>query len=79
VGPTSALHWIFREYIGILFSFGNIWLYKIISLIVGWITFPLVFLDSLLIYNKNSDNIASAVFFIGRRINNMIERDKNGA
>ncbi len=79
VGPTSALHWIFREYIGILFSFGNIWLYKIISLIIGWITFPLVFLDSLLIYNKNSDNIASAVFFIGRLMNNMIERDKNGA
>lgn len=66
VGPTSALHWIFREYAGILFSFGNIWLYKLISLLIGWLTFPLVFLDSILVYNKNSDNIASAVFFIGR-------------
>jgi SAM-dependent methyltransferase len=78
VGPTSALHWIFREYIGILFSFGNIWLYKTISLIVGWLTFPLVFLDSLLIYNKNADNIASAVFFIGRRTKNINRSEKDG-
>jgi SAM-dependent methyltransferase len=40
VGPTSALHWIFREYVGILLSFGNLWLYKIISLFIGW-RFPL--------------------------------------
>ena len=68
VGPTSALHWVFREYVGILFSFGNIWLYKIISLLVGWLTFPLVYLDNVLRYNKNSHNIASAVYFIGKRI-----------
>lgn len=68
VGPTSALHWIFREYIGILLSFGNIWLYKIISLLVGWLTFPLVYIDYILMYNKNSHNIASAVYFIGKRI-----------
>jgi SAM-dependent methyltransferase len=67
VGATSALHWIFREYLGILFSFGNTWVYKGISLLVGWLTFPLVYLDSILKYNKNSHAIASAVFFIGRK------------
>jgi SAM-dependent methyltransferase len=67
VGATSALHWIFREYIGILFSFGNLWLYKSLSLIVGWLTFPFVYLDSILKYNKNAHAIASAVFFIGRK------------
>jgi len=67
VGATSALHWIFREYIGILFSFGNVWLYKSLSLIVGWLTFPFVYLDSILKYNKNAHAIASAVFFIGRK------------
>ena len=67
VGPTSALHWVFREYIGVLLSFGNLWLYKSISLIVGWLTFPFVYLDALLKYNKNSDVIASAVFFIGQK------------
>ncbi len=65
VGPTSALHWIFREYIGIIFSFNNVWVYKIISLIIGWLTFPLVYIDKLLYNNKNAHNIASAVFFIG--------------
>ena len=67
VGATSALHWIFREYVGILFSFGNIWLYKGLSLMVGWLTFPLVYLDGILKYNKNAHAIASAVFYIGRK------------
>ncbi|HGE71657.1 TPA: class I SAM-dependent methyltransferase [Candidatus Poribacteria bacterium] len=66
VGPTSALHWIFREYVGILFSFGNIWLYKIISLFIGWLTFPFVYLDYILLNYKNSHNIASAIYFIGK-------------
>ncbi len=66
VGPTSALHWIFREYVGILFSFGNIWLYKMISLFIGWLTFPFVYLDYILLRYKNSYNIASAIYFIGR-------------
>jgi len=67
VGATSALHWIFKEYVGILFSFGNLWLYKGLSLIIGWLTFPIVYLDTILAYNKNSHAIASAVFFIGRK------------
>lgn len=67
VGPTSALHWIFREYVGIIFSFGNIWLYKCLSLIVGWVTFPLVYLDTLLLHSKNAYAIASAVFYIGKK------------
>jgi SAM-dependent methyltransferase len=67
VGATSALHWIFREYIGILFSFGNVWLYKSLSLIVGWLTFPIVYLDAILAHNKNAHAIASAVFFIGKK------------
>lgn len=68
VGATSALHWIFREYIGILFSFGSVWLYKSLSLIVGWLTFPIVYLDAILTRNKNAYAIASAVFFIGRKV-----------
>ncbi len=67
VGATSALHWIFKEYVGVLLSFGNIWLYKGLSLIIGWLTFPIVYLDAILKYNKNAHVIASAVFFIGRK------------
>lgn len=67
VGPTTTLHWIFREYVGFIFSFGQIWLAKVISLIVGWVTFPLVFLDYLLLRRKDAHMISSAVYFIGRK------------
>ena len=66
-GPTTSLHWIFREYVGLLFSFGNLLLAKLISLIVGWITFPAVWLDYLLMRNRHAHILASAVYFIGRK------------
>ena len=66
-GPTTSLHWIFREYVGLLFSFGNLLLAKLISLIVGWITFPVVWLDYLLMRNRHAHILASAVYFIGKK------------
>ena len=66
-GPTASLHWIFREYVGLAFSFGNLLLAKLISLIVGWLTFPLVWLDYLLMHNKHSHILASAVYFVGQK------------
>ena len=66
-GPTTSLHWIFREYVGLLFSFGNLLLAKLISLVVGWITFPAVWLDYLLMRNRHAHILASAVYFIGRK------------
>ena len=68
-GPTTSLHWIFREYVGLFFSFGNLLLAKLISLIVGWITFPVVWLDYLLMHNKHAHILASAVYFIGKKPN----------
>lgn len=66
-GPTASLHWIFREYIGLAFSFGNLLLAKLISLVVGWLTFPVVWLDYLLMRNKHSHILASAVYFVGQK------------
>ena len=66
-GPTASLHWIFREYVGLALSFGNLLLAKLISLIVGWLTFPLVWLDYLLMHNKHSHILASAVYFVGQK------------
>jgi len=66
-GPTASLHWIFREYIGLAFSFGNLLLAKLISLVVGWITFPLVWLDYLLMRHPHAYILASAVYFIGQK------------
>ena len=40
--------------LGCSFSFGNLLLAKLISLIVGWITFPAVWLDYLLMRNRHA-------------------------
>ncbi len=66
-GPTASLHWIFREYAGLVFSFGNLLLAKFLSLLIGWLTSPFVFLDSLLLWNSHAHILASAVYFLGKK------------
>ncbi len=66
-GPTTALHWIFREYVGLVCSFGSLLLAKVVSLLVGWLTFPLVWLDMLLLLHPHSHILASAVYFVGQK------------
>ena len=66
-GPTTAFHWIFREYIGLVCSFGSLLLAKAISLLVGWLTFPLLLLDVPLSFHKDAHILASAVYFIGQK------------
>ena len=66
-GPTTALHWIFREYIGLICSFGNLLIAKVVSLIVGWLTFPLLLIDALLSLHKHAHILASAVYFFGKK------------
>ena len=66
-GPTASLHWIFREYVGLMLSFGNLLAAKIISLIIGWLTFPIILIDYILMINKHSHILASAVYFVGRK------------
>ncbi len=67
VGPTAALHWVFREWVGILLSFGNLWVAKIVALAVGWLTAPLLLLDFWLVRREDAGRIASAVYFIGEK------------
>lgn len=66
-GPTTALHWIFREYIGLICSFGSLLVAKAISLLIGWLTFPLLLLDVLLSRHKDAHILASAVYFLGKK------------
>ena len=66
-GPTTALHWIFREYVGLVCSFGSLLLAKAISLLVGWLTFPLLLLDIPLSLHKDAHILASAVYFLGKK------------
>ena len=63
-GPTTALHWIFREYIGLICSFGSLLVAKAISLLIGWLTFPLLLLDVLLSRHKDAPYFSiSGLFF----------------
>lgn len=67
VGPTAALHWVFREWAGLLVSFGNVWVAKGVAWFVGWLTSPLLLLDLWLVRRRDAHGIASAVFFVGRK------------
>jgi len=66
-GPTSGMLWIFQEWVAILFSFGSKKLHMIIYLFVMLLTFPVKFLDLLLVKHPMAKNIASGFVFIGRK------------
>lgn len=66
-GPTSGMLWIVQEWIAILFSFGNKKLHLIIYLIAIVLTFPIKFLDYLLIHYPMAKNIASGFTYIGKK------------
>jgi SAM-dependent methyltransferase len=67
VGPTAALHWVFREWVGVVLSFGSLWAAKGVAWLIGWVTAPLLWLDWVLLLRADSHRVASAVYFIGRK------------
>jgi len=66
-GPTSGFLWVFQEWLAILLSFGIKPLYLILHLIIMLITFPLKFLDFLLIKHPMGKNITSGFIVIARK------------
>ncbi|GIX06505.1 MAG: hypothetical protein KatS3mg115_0908 [Candidatus Poribacteria bacterium] len=62
VGPTTAVHWVFREWVGVLVSFGNLWVAKWVGWLVGWLTAPLLLLDLWLLRRRDAVRLASAVY-----------------
>ncbi|MCZ6594625.1 MAG: class I SAM-dependent methyltransferase [Bacteroidetes bacterium] len=66
VGPASGFVWVLREFLAILFSFNNYYLYKLSRWLFTWLTHPISFLDHFLQKNKFSHNIASSLFFLGK-------------
>ena len=65
-GPTTSLPGI-REYIGLICSFGSLIVAKVVSLLIGWLTFPLLLIDALLSHHKHAHILASAVYFFGKK------------
>ena len=68
VGPASAMSWVTREFLAILFSFNNPYLYRAGQRVFGWATLPLKYLDAFLERNHFARSIASGFYFIGRKI-----------
>jgi len=66
-GPTSGFLWIFQEYFAILLSFGFKPLYTILNMLLMVLTFPLKFLDILLIHHPMAKNISSGYAVIAKK------------
>ena len=63
VGPTSALLWIFQEWIAILLSFNNRKLHDLILILTMSITWPLKYFDFLLSKSKFASNVSAGFLF----------------
>ena len=66
-GPTSALLWVFQEWVAIALSFGSRRLHTLVYLAVMLLTFPFKFLDVLLKRSPLARNIGSCFIYIGRK------------
>lgn len=66
LGPSSTLSWVLREYLAILFSFNNAYLYKIGERVFSWLTLPIKFLDIVTARCRFAGQIASSFYLIGR-------------
>ena len=66
-GPTSGMLWIWQEWLAMLLSLGISPLYKVWYIIVLALTWPIKYLDFLLVRHPAAANIASSFYFIGKK------------
>ena len=66
-GPTSGFLWVFQEYLAILLSFGIKQLYFFLLFLIMILTFPIKFLDILLVKHSMAKNISSGFVVIAKK------------
>lgn len=66
-GPTSAMLWIFIEWLSLLFSFGSEKIYDLLFLFFMVITAPLKLFDYFLSRYSKADNIASGFYILAQK------------
>jgi hypothetical protein len=66
-GPTSGFLWVLQEWLAMVLSFGIKPLYYVLLFLIMLATFPLKFLDVLLIHHPKAKNIASGFIFMGEK------------
>lgn len=64
VGPSSALAWFLREYLGVLFSFNTDKGYKIARAFFSYLTAPIKYFDFFFRKKKEAHRLASAFYII---------------
>jgi SAM-dependent methyltransferase len=66
-GPTSALLWVFQEWLAIVFSFGSQKLHDILLILFMLLTWPIKYLDIIFSNSTLSNNISSCFVCIARK------------
>ena len=66
-GPTSALLWIFQEWLAIVFCFGSRRLHTLLYVAAMLLTFPFKFLDVLVKRQPLAKHASSCFIYIGRK------------
>lgn len=66
-GPGAAMDWILAEYVAILLSFSSRKIHQILFMFFLVLFAPLCYLDYLIYWFPTSENIASHVYFVGKK------------
>ena len=66
-GPGHALCWVLSEYLATVLTFGWAKLHDVLFMIFIVLLTPLNYLDFILNRFKTSENIASHIYYIGRK------------
>jgi SAM-dependent methyltransferase len=66
-GPTSALLWIFQEWVAALLSFGSSRVNRLVHIIVMLLTWPIKFLDVFMRLMPGADHIAVGYAVVARK------------
>ena len=67
VGPSSVLSDMLKYYLALILSFDNDRLFQLLFRGIGWLTFPLKYLDLLTVRYRNAHFIASGLYYLGRK------------
>ena len=67
VGPTSAFLAVLQEWLAILLSFNISKLKDIIWIMFVILTFPIKFLDLILVHYKTGESIAGGFYYVGKK------------
>ena len=78
-GPVSGFLWIFQEFVALLLSFGIRPVRDLISMILMVLTWPIKLLDLLFRRLPTSTNLASTVFYYGKKTTQRIQKDPRSA